>query len=488
VARNSACIPHHITAKSNQIAQRITLIPVRRRICHSSRWSQFSEGSFPVGAFQFESEIADDIQSCFATCVGPSPGANFHPMNNAPLKPVIRFFLVGMLLIHIITFWQLRGYVLAGYPDFTIFYTAGKIVRLGMWPQLYNDPLQYRIQLEFASGVHIRKGNLPYNHPPFEALLYVPFTYLSYPAAYILWGLLNALLAISVPWLLRPHLPHLPPLPPFLALAFLPVFISLLQGQDAILLMLLYVLAFLAYKRRADFAAGCWLALGLFKFHLVLPLVLILLLNRKWKVIYGFTAVGVGLVLTSLAMIGWRTALYYPHYIWFTEKVMSRDPIVPPTMPNFRGLLDSVLGWTRFPTLTNALTAVASILLILSAVRSWRASDPAEPESENLAFSLSLLVTVMVSYHTFPYDWTLLLPASLLILNHAFGPNAPRDWTRSALLWAIAILFFTPLYLILWINFAHLNLMAIVPLLLVWMLAREIRRSNVPAPPLAPAL
>jgi hypothetical protein len=409
-------------------------------------------------------------------------------MNNATLSPALRLFLIGMLLIHVLMFWQLRGYVLAGYPDFTIFYTAGKIVRQGMSPQLYNDPLQYRIQLEFASGVHIRKGNLPYNHPPFEALLYVPFTYLPYPAAYILWGLLNAFLAISVPWLLRPHLPHLPPLPFYFALSFFPVFISLLQGQDAILLMLLYVFAFLAYKRGAHFAAGCWLALGLFKFHLVLPMVLILLLDRKWKVIYGFAAVGAALVMTSLAMVGWQTALYYPRYIWFLEKTMGRGAIVPSTMPNFRGLLDSVLGWARFPTLTNALTTLVSIFLIFLAVRAWRAKESDNSERENLAFSLSLLVTVLVSYHAFAYDWTLLLPASLLILNHALSLQVSQFKTRRMLLWATGILFFTPLYLVLWINLIHLNLMALVPLFLVAIVARETRRASVADSIIAPAL
>ena len=409
-------------------------------------------------------------------------------MDPETIRPPVRFFLVGMLLIHVLMFWQLRGYVLAGYPDFTIFYTAGKMVREGMASQLYNDALQYDVQLEFASGVHIRKGNLPYNHPPFEALLYVPFTYLSYAVAYILWGLVNAALALCVPLMLRPHLYHLPQLPPYLALSFFPVFISLLQGQDAILLMLLFVLAFLAYKRTADFTAGCWLALALFKFHLVLPLVLILLFNRRWKLFYGFAAVGTGLVLLSVAIVGWRSALYYPRYIWFLEKTMGRGAIVPSTMPNFRGLLDTVLGWTRFPTLTNILTTIVSVFLIALAVRCWRQSDPSHPDRENLAFSLSLLVTVLVSYHAFAYDWTLLLPASLLILNHAVGPNVSDDKVRRMLLWAIAVLFFTPLYLVLWINFVHLNLMAVVPLFLVYVLVRETRKPTLSALAPVPAL
>ena len=58
---------------------------------------------------------------------------------------------------------------------FTIFYTAGKcIVPQGHGRQLYDLRTQFAIQREFASEVKHRENPLPFNHPPFEALLFAP--------------------------------------------------------------------------------------------------------------------------------------------------------------------------------------------------------------------------------------------------------------------------------------------------------------------------
>ena len=74
-------------------------------------------------------------------------------------------------------------------------------------------------------------------------------------------------------------------------LAFFPIFANFFQGQDAILLLLVVALAFRAMKLRADFSAGCWMALGLFRFQLVIPLVLVLALWGRRRIALGFISV-----------------------------------------------------------------------------------------------------------------------------------------------------------------------------------------------------
>ncbi len=95
-------------------------------------------------------------------------------MNNRILEKVAYALLAGTLLIHAFLFWHEREIIGKGYPDFTIFYSAGLIVRHGLAHQLYdNARLQsYRVQRDFASGVVTRHGNLPYNHPAFETLIF----------------------------------------------------------------------------------------------------------------------------------------------------------------------------------------------------------------------------------------------------------------------------------------------------------------------------
>jgi hypothetical protein len=117
--------------------------------------------------------------------------------------------LVTGLLLNGFMAWKDWGLVRKGYPDFTIRYSAGKMVRAGMARSLYDERVEFQIQREFAPEVSIRHGALPYNHPPFEALLFVPFTYLPYLPAYLAWNAVNlGLLGLAL-FLLRRHLPAL---------------------------------------------------------------------------------------------------------------------------------------------------------------------------------------------------------------------------------------------------------------------------------------
>jgi hypothetical protein len=76
--------------------------------------------------------------------------------------------------------------------DFAEFYSAAQIIRQGLGRDLYNLNLQLQFQSKLAV-VHVF-----YNHPPFEALLFVPLTYCSYQAAYTIWTLVSvALLAFA---------------------------------------------------------------------------------------------------------------------------------------------------------------------------------------------------------------------------------------------------------------------------------------------------
>ena len=95
--------------------------------------------------------------------------------------------------------WLERDSILDGYGDFTSFYTAGRIVAGGHSASLYDPKTQWQVQQEFASKVKIRSGPLPYVRPPFEALLFLPFAYLAYPTAFVVWMALKVALLLALP-------------------------------------------------------------------------------------------------------------------------------------------------------------------------------------------------------------------------------------------------------------------------------------------------
>ncbi len=403
-------------------------------------------------------------------------------MSRSRLKAWIAVLIVGMLCIHGVLFWKARVLVRQGYPDFTIFYTAGKMLREGQGPRLYDGALQYEVQQTFAAGVRIRKGPLPYNHPPFEALIFEPLASLDYPRAYLVWSAINLAILGFLPFLLRRYIPVLEQYPLFIwllvLLGFFPVLVALLQGQDVILLLLLNALTFTALKRNADTLAGCWLGLSVFKFQLIVPLVLILLCWRRTRVVQGFVVIAAVMAAISVAITGWAGALRYPWYVLHFEKFMERGGIAV-DMPNLRGLLE---GWP-FSGFSGArvITIALSIGLLLwvsvkgrNRTHSSQRFDLTLDLEFDLQFSLAMVAAVLASYHAFPYDLSLLVIPVLLLVNYAIDTASLQRYRNWPLMLPVGLLFLTPIYMLLWIRLDHFNLFATVLLLWTWGIAREI--------------
>jgi hypothetical protein len=372
-----------------------------------------------------------------------------------------------------------RDSVAEGYQDFTIFYSAGQIVRQGMGHDLYDEAVEWRVQQQVAPHVLTRKAALPYMHAPYEVLVFLPFSYFSYVQAYVLWNVANLAILAALPFLLKPYLPALQQYRPALwtlsFLAFFPVFLTMLEGQDIILLLLLYTLAFAALKKGAWFSAGCWLTLGLFRFQLVVPFLLVMLLTRKWKLLAGSFLTAAGLALVSAAIIGWHAVVRYPGYIWSLEHHLGRSILPPRDSPNLRGLIEQVCASWSSPHIVLAAVIALSAAAIFLVVRKWRSAQRNEPQQLDLLFSLTLTVTLLVSYHGMFYDFTLLLLPVLVVLNRILLGTWRTAGLRIGIVAPIAILFCTPLYMVFWSRrWEQSNLMALVVIAFAVALSQEI--------------
>jgi hypothetical protein len=257
-----------------------------------------------------------------------------------------------------------------GYQDFVIYYGAGKNVLEGRADLLYNLANQYRTQLTFANAP-IRRGALPYNHPPFEAVFFVPLALLSFWPAYLVWTALNLAMLAAIVIMLRryPAIRNIGlGLSAAVVLAFFPLINALLQGQDVILLLFLAVMALLCLERNADAMAGVWLGAGLYRPHIAVPLMLLLAV-RRWRVILGFVPVGLLLLAVTVAVTGLAGPLAYVRFVFFVEK-LGVGNFGPRVVPNLRGLAGSFLG--HFPKSVIGVT----ILVLLSILSAWPVSLP----------------------------------------------------------------------------------------------------------------
>jgi hypothetical protein len=396
-------------------------------------------------------------------------------MKLGKLRPVSRLYVASVLLIHLLVVWNARDLILKGYPDFTIYYTAGTIVRQGMGHTLYDNGVQFQVQRAFAPQVATRLGALPFNHPPFEAVLFVPFAYFPYRLAYLLWGLVNLAMLTALPILLRPHVPVLRdwPAPAWtvtaVSLAFFPIFFALLQGQDAILLLFLYSLVFVAWKKKRLASAGAWLACGMFKFHLVLLFLLLMLIQEKTaqgrkRILTGFLGVSVILVAVSVVAVGTQEIISYPHYVLGLEKTMAGGAINPSDMPNLRGFLYLIAGNHRYFDLL-----VISLSVVLVLVAAWVSDIPArglpDDSTSDLKFCVAVFACVLVSYHALVHDLCVLALPVLLLVGQLGSKIRVSSWPGVAISAGLAGLLFSPLQLVLLMRYDRLAWLGLAVLL-----------------------
>ena len=327
-----------------------------------------------------------------------------------------------------------------GAADFSIFYAGANMVRSGWSHQLYNLHSQARFH-----SAYYRSHPLPYNHPAYELLLFLPLVALSFSSAYYTWMCLNVgILFLIAAVLSKGFEITLLSNPGFIfsaALAFLPVCVCLLQGQDSLLLVFIYSATYLAMKKRRDFAAGLLLSLGLFKFTLVLPFVIPFLVQRYWKLLAGFVLGAGSLAVVSLAITGVTGSL---EYIALMRLLLERPEIgyiTPSLMPNLRGLMTSIASSKSsvegvVAALSIVVIAFTAVIVVRPAVRDQRF---------DLAFALNITSVVLTSYHLYVHDSSLLLLALLLAASVLLNSRASVQ--VKLLFWlSISVLFCTPLY------------------------------------------
>jgi hypothetical protein len=362
--------------------------------------------------------------------------------------------------------------------DFPHFYCAAQTILSGNGDRLYDVSAQYQCQ---AASIG-RVGTL-YNHPPFEAIFYMSVAWLPLKYAYVAWSLINlALLAFAAYRAAQEALPWDWRIVLAASLTFVPVLLCLLQGQDSILLLCLVVLAFRCLRRKRGFAGGCWLALGLFKFQITLPLVLVLLLARsgiaKREFAKGFGLVSLALTGLSAGFCGWPVFLAYPKFLLHLQ-AQPFAGIFSQAMANFRGLI-YILFHSDHSVWTIASLCILSLAALIKVLNDWRQTGSLDGSSSSLssnqelsactqpafqfAFSSSIIFSLLVSYHLNPHDLSLLLlPISLT--RHRLMTQAPSlsGAKSKVVMGLLAALFLPPLHL--WA--LHAGLYALIGLLLV---------------------
>jgi len=394
------------------------------------------------------------------------------------LRFITAAFFWGVLLSYIWVVPRFYDYGARGYADFSAFYTAGKIVQSGQGHQLYDRTVQTQVQKEFSEAARVRGQALPYLRLPFEALLFVPLTFLSYAREYQVWAGISILLVLGVAKYLRSRMSEETEWPWWIYypayFSYWPIAYGLALGQDCGLMLCLCALMMVHLRDRRDFRAGCLLGLALIKFQIVLPLILVLVLKKQFRVLAGFSAVAAPLFGLSVWVVGWQGLMAYPSYLWGLNRVPAAAAIFPGMMPSLRGLVQGWMDPMHSSWILNLIAGVLSVAVLIWAAGQWRASESRRSKVYLAGLDAVFLAGLLAAYHMFSYDLTLLLPSVLRAAQTGLDDTVLDRSARWALLLGAGALLLTPLYFLL-VGYARVNLMALALLLLAWGLARACR-------------
>ncbi|HZQ41857.1 MAG TPA: glycosyltransferase family 87 protein [Acidobacteriaceae bacterium] len=334
----------------------------------------------------------------------------------------LKLYLIALLALQLCTLVTGIPIITRRYIDLRAFYTAGHMLRTGQADDLYIYPTEQHFQSTLVSP---DPRALPFMPPPFAALPFVPLSLLSFWPAWFIVAAVNILLLLACIALLKPFLTALSArwklAPALLVLSFLPAAIALLMGQLSILLLLVYSACFVCLRRGRNLTAGLILALALIKFQIALPVALLFLLWRQWRVLAGFLAGSAFLTALSIYIVSPAAFLAYLHSLYSMTTTITADratqlhfAILPHQMPNLYGLLFTL---TRGAALSHILILAASIALF-----AWTTLQrPSLP--------LALCTAMLVSYHLFFYDLTLLLLPLALLADHLLrNPTSTHNY------------------------------------------------------------
>jgi len=334
------------------------------------------------------------------------------------------FFVMGsiyLLLMQVALVGMVFTTGSIGQSDFRMFYAGGTLVRTGHGDQLYNYEKTAATESEVAGNAG---ASLPFNHPAYEGLLFALLSLLSYKKAFCVFFCLNIALLLMIFRLLTPAAAWIreswPALPAMVVAGFLPVAVCLFHGQDSILFLFIIVIAYTLLNNKKEFTAGLVLGLGMFRFQLVLPLVVFLCFARKWRLLAGFAVTCLGAVFLSILVAGPHSLLGYPRYLLLMSAGLRSDSqritygIWPTGMPNLRGLIESFCSRWLSPSAVQIVTIVASVVLMGWAIM------------KRLPFEMLVIAAFLVSYHSQTHDAVLLL---LPLLKYTI-PALVSGWKR----------------------------------------------------------
>jgi hypothetical protein len=316
--------------------------------------------------------------------------------------------------------------------DFAQFYVVGKVFNDYSAASLYDRELE-RSLYHSLMPEETASSSLPYFYPPYFVPVLGLLARLSYAKAYTAWLITGLAAYLAGLALLRHRIPKLSErdwrTAVLLALSFSPFAVeSWAGGQLSIWGFLLMSVALWA-DLRFPIVSGIALALCSYKPTLLILVVPMLILTRRWRALTGFASGIVVIAATSLALVGTRPNLAYLAALagYGGEITAGAVGLRRWKYVDLNSFLTMLVGQGGLLRWVLALALLVMGLFIVARFRS-RVLDLRSLD-QDLLWSLTIVGTLLLNLYVPIYDCVLLVPAALLVVNVALMNEQDR-WAR----------------------------------------------------------
>ncbi|MGH9883587.1 MAG: glycosyltransferase family 87 protein, partial [Pyrinomonadaceae bacterium] len=296
-------------------------------------------------------------------------------------------------------------------------------------------------------------SHLPYVNAPFFILPFTVLARLPYSWAYFLWLALSVVLYVagfSLIWRTLNGIPRDAWLFAFLlSLSFMPFLVECLAGgQTSAVGFFCLALGILSERRGHHILSGVAISLCAYKPTLLVLILPMLVITRRYLTVLGFLA-GCGLLtLISLLLVGWQGFLGYINtLLYFTNaSTSSASGLRSWKYVDINSFFRLLLG--DYPYLRWTLTGAVFVIVLTVLFRVWWKADRKQPSAQSLVWALTLTWTLVLNIYLGIYDTTLAV-LSVLLMTDVFYRQGDGDRLPLSLAYKLILLL---LYLVPWIT------------------------------------
>ena len=322
---------------------------------------------------------------------------------------------IGILLINLLLHqgWIAAfGQVIGG--DFVMFYATGSLYRTDP-ASIYDYEQQYRLQQSLVEPTNL-SGLNPFMNPPYTAMLYSLFIYLPLTWSFIVWTCLSIIFSVISMRLIAPlvsnrlrqaglsNIQYL-----VLLFSFFPFIEGLLAGQNHALTLMLLTAVLVSMHKERWLLSGVLAGTLIYKPQLVLGLLIVWIVWKNFKALFGFGIVVVLWAGSYALMHGIEPFLEYLQVSRFFMSLPYIEGFPGYIIITLYGLLTSI-----FPeSAAQRLQLISQLIFILaSALVAWFAwrQRQSSPAHKMPVLLLSLVLPLAFSPYVQLHDLLLIAP------------------------------------------------------------------------------